>query len=171
MLTTARILFLKSAKIGQAAFAQWKIKKKTSTHTVRQIFLRICDCSTIKLNGFVCLLFYHCHCRKKSGQVVLDVLKRYPLEDVLAHIHRIASTFCMAAEDSGMCAISAVLTPSPPLPHILCLPPSTSLIYIYIIKFVSQILCMHAVRTFIPTYGAQKDIENILTICVYTVPI
>lgn len=38
MLTTARILFLKSAKIGQAAFAQWKIKKKNiHTHSPTDI--------------------------------------------------------------------------------------------------------------------------------------
>lgn len=34
--------------------------------------------------------------------MILDVLKENPVDDVLAHIHQIASTLCMASEDSGM---------------------------------------------------------------------
>lgn len=46
-------------------------------------------------------MFYILICRKQCGQVVLDVLKERPLDEVLEHIHQIASTLCMASEDTG----------------------------------------------------------------------
>lgn len=48
------------------------------------------------------VFFYIFFFRKQCGQVILDVLKENPVDDVLAHIHQIASTLCMASEDSGM---------------------------------------------------------------------
>lgn len=40
-------------------------------------------------------------CRKQCGQVVLDVLKEHPVNDVMENIHQIASTLSMASEDTG----------------------------------------------------------------------
>lgn len=48
---------------------------------------------------YVFIIFVH---RKQCGQVVLDILKEHPVDNVLENIHQIASTLSMASEDTGI---------------------------------------------------------------------
>ncbi|XP_031633416.1 serine/threonine-protein phosphatase 4 regulatory subunit 1-like isoform X2 [Contarinia nasturtii] len=47
--------------------------------------------------------------RKQCGQVVLDVLKEHPVNDVLENIHQIASTLSMASEDTDSSVRAALV--------------------------------------------------------------
>lgn len=62
----------------------------------------IYDVYSIVANNFFfdCFLYFSI-CRKQCGQVVLDILKDHPVNDVLENIHQIASTLSMASEDTG----------------------------------------------------------------------